>query len=113
MAQFQKHSRRRHHRFDRPQIFVAVNGFDGHSHNWSLGGIAVAFPEEATAEFPVDSEIEGHVGPIDDAIRHQFTGRVVRVDGKDSLMAMQFADLSQGAVMMFIQEFRQMIGGAA
>lgn len=92
---------------------MAVNGFDGQSRNWSLGGIAVAFPEEAAAEFPVDTEIEGRVGPVDDAARHGFTGRVVRIDDKDNLMALQFADLSQGAVMMFIQEFRQMIGGAA
>ena len=113
MVYVQKYSRRRNHRFDRPELVVSINGRNRRSANWSLGGVAIQMEPDETDAYHLDGKVSGSLGQVERPQRFDFEGRVVRVDGQRHVVAVEFADLSQAAVMMFIDEFRDMIGGAA
>ena len=113
MAYLQKYSRRRNHRFDRPELVVVVDGVKRRTANWSLGGLAVKCEAGDTAGFAADGQVSGELGQADRPDRFTFEGRVVRSDAKRELLAVEFTTLSPGAVMLFINEFRHMIGGTA
>ncbi len=111
MVNLQKLTRRENHRFDQPQFQIFIDDFQGHSKDWSLGGIAVLPDEGEGASFAVDSEVSGQIAASEDSEKFDFSGRVVRVESERGLMALRFSDLSQDTIMMFVQSFRQMIGG--
>ncbi len=90
-----------------------MNGVSGRSANWSLGGIALRFDDIETAQLAPDMPISGNLGPAAQDSRYDFEGRVVRVDRSRREVAVEFSRLSRGAIMLFIDEFRDMIGGAA
>jgi hypothetical protein len=113
VAYLQKYSRRRNHRFDRPELVVVLEGLDGRSANWSLGGVAVRCGEGDAEGFAPDGKVSGSLGQPNAPKRFEFEGRVVRSDGDRKVVAVEFTKLSPGAVMLFIDEFRHMIGGAA
>lgn len=113
LVYLQKNSRRKNHRFERPELQVAVNGATGKSINWSLGGVAVAEVSGDRAHLAMDATVSGALihGASDQ--RFDFEARVARIDDRKDVVALEFSKLSRGAVMMFIQEFRQMIGTSA
>lgn len=109
----QRYSRRRNHRFDRPEFIVSMNGVNHRSANWSLGGIAVRCQDEEEQDLAPDMAVSGSLGQAARGERYDFEGRVVRVDAGRREVAVEFSKLSSGAIMLFIDEFRDMIGGAA
>jgi len=113
MVNLQKISRRQNHRFDRPEFHVYMNGLRGRSKDWSLGGIAICCDDGTSADLAVDSRISGQLAARQSSERYGFSGRVVRVEPNENLVAFEFSSLSQEAVMMFVQSFRHMISGAA
>lgn len=110
MVYFQKNSRRRNHRFERPELQVAVNGVTGISKDWSLGGVALTGVAGGKTQLATDDMVSGSLTHTDSAKRFDFEARVARIDPRHDLVALEFSKLSRGAVMMFIQEFREMIG---
>jgi len=90
-----------------------MNGRNRRSANWSLGGLAIQVEPDETDEYHPDGRVSGSLGQVERPQRFDFEGRVVRVDHQRHVVAVEFANLSQAAVMMFIDEFRDMIGGAA
>ena len=106
-------SRRRHHRFERPELDVQVNGLPGRTKDWSLGGVAVRLGGDSLPGITELDEISGEISHANDGRRFDFTGRVVRVDHEKDIVAIEFSRLSEGAVMMFVNFFRLMMTGAA
>ena len=90
-----------------------MNGNNRRSANWSLGGVAIQCEPEETDQFHPDATVSGSLGQAERPHRFDFEGRVVRIDHQRHVVAVEFSNLSQDAVMMFIDEFRDMIGGAA
>ena len=113
MVYVQKYSRRRNHRFDRPELVVSMLGRNRRSANWSLGGLAIQCEANETDEFNPEDVVTGSLGQVERPQRFDFEGRVVRIDHHRHVVAVEFSDLSKDAIMMFIDEFRDMIGGAA
>lgn len=106
-------TRRQHHRFRQPELSIQLNGLDGMTRDWSLGGVAVNLAKETLGGLRVRDRVSGALGP-DGAPKHfDFSGRVVRVDKERNLVAIEFEKLSEGAVMMFVNFFRTMMSGAA
>ena len=122
MVSLQSVSRRQHHRFERPEMGVRLNGLSGSTRDWSLGGIAVRLPDDGLPDdgLPDDGlsglgeaeEVSGEleIGPSGE--RHDFKGRIVRVERDQDLVAIKFSRLSEGAVMTFVNYFRLMMAGA-
>lgn len=92
---------------------MTVNGVSGRSANWSLGGMALRYDDIAAAGLEADMTVSGNLGPAEQDSRYDFEGRVVRIDSGRNEVAVEFSRLSQSAIMLFIDEFRDMIGGAA
>jgi len=92
---------------------VTVNGVARRSANWSLGGVALRCDDADAVDLRPDMPVSGRLGPATQDGRHEFEGRVVRVDAGRNEVAVEFSKLSPGAIMLFIDEFRDMIGGAA
>ncbi len=113
MVNLQKICRRQNHRFSEPVLDVRLNGREGRSADWSLGGLAVRLSDEQGGTLAPDAEVSGDLGEIDGTERFEFSGRVVRVDPRRDVIALEFSKLSEGAVMMFVRSFRHMISGAA
>ena len=113
MVNLQKICRRQNHRFNEPVLDVRVNGLEGRSYDWSLGGLAVRLAHDQDTGLAPDSEVSGDLGEVDSSERFEFSGRVVRVDARRDVIALEFSKLSEGAVMMFVRSFRHMISGAA
>lgn len=106
-------TRRQHHRFHQPELAIQLNGLDGMTRDWSLGGVAVSLAKEALAGLRVRDEVSGALGPEGQRSHFDFKGRVVRVDRDRNVVAIEFEKLSEGAVMMFVNFFRTMMSGAA
>ena len=106
-------TRRQHHRFRQPALAIQVNGLDGMTRDWSLGGVAVKIAKEALAGLRVRDEVSGMLGPDGERKQFDFSGRIVRVDKDRNVVAIEFERLSEGAVMMFVNFFRTMMSGAA
>ncbi len=113
MVNLQKICRRQNHRFSEPVLDVRLDGLEGRSSDWSLGGLAIRLSDEEGAALAADDPVSGDLGEVDGADRFPFSGRVVRVDANRKLIALEFSKLSEGAVMMFVRSFRHMISGAA
>ena len=113
MVNLQKICRRQNHRFSHPTLDVRVDGVTGRTQDWSLGGIAVRLPGDRKVSVGPDDTVAGDIGDLDGRGRHSFAGRVVRVAPESNTLAIEFSDLSEGAVMMFVRSFRHMITGAA
>lgn len=92
---------------------MVVDGVKRSTANWSLGGLALKCAEGDTSGFVAEGAVSGELGQPDQPDRFAFEGRVVRADHKRDLVAVEFTTLSPGAVMLFIHEFRHMIGGTA
>ena len=112
MVSLQSVSRRQHHRFERPEMAVRLNGLSGSTKDWSLGGIAVRLPDDGLSGLGEAEEVSGEleIGPSGE--RHDFKGRIVRVERDQDLVAIKFSRLSEGAVMTFVNYFRLMMAGA-
>ena len=117
MVSLQSVSRRQHHRFERPEMGVRLNGLSGSTRDWSLGGIAVRLPDDGLPDDGLSGlgeaeEVSGEleIGPSGE--RHDFKGRIVRVERDQDLVAIKFSRLSEGAVMTFVNYFRLMMAGA-
>ena len=106
-------TRRQHHRFRQPELAIQIDGVDGMTKDWSLGGVAVNFARERLAGLRVRDEVSGVLGPADNRKAYDFNGRIVRVDKDRDIVAIEFERLSEGAVMMFVNFFRTMMSGAA
>ena len=80
MVSLQSVSRRQHHRFERPEMGVRLNGLSGSTRDWSLGGIAVRLPDDGLSGLGEADEVSGEleIGPSGE--RHDFKGKVVRVE---------------------------------
>ena len=113
MVNLQKICRRQNHRFNQPTLDVRVDGLTGETENWSLGGAAIRLPESLRNKVAAESSISGEIADPSGKGRHGFSGRVVRVEPDRDVVAIEFSELSEGAVMMFVRSFRHMISGAA
>lgn len=112
MVSLQSVSRRQHHRFERPQLAVRLNGAEGQTKDWSLGGLAVQLGDGALSRFDESDQVSGELEVGSQGLRHPFEGRVVRVDEDRDVVALEFSRLSEGAVMTFVGYFRTMMVGA-
>ena len=90
-----------------------MNGVSRRSANWSLGGVSLHCEGDEGRGLEPDMTVSGSLGPATEDGRYDFEGRVVRVDSGKREVAVEFSKLSPGAIMLFIDEFRDMIGGAA
>ena len=106
-------TRRQHHRFRQPELAIQLNGLDGMTKDWSLGGVAVSLAKETLGGLRVRDRVSGLLGPEGERGHFDFSGRVVRVDKERNIVAIEFEKLSEGAVMMFVNFFRTMMSGAA
>ncbi len=113
MVNLQKICRRQNHRFVEPVLDVSLNGLEGRSSDWSLGGLAVRFADDQGKALAPDAKVSGDLGEVDGTERFPFSARVVRFDPRRDVVALEFSKLSEGAVMMFVRSFRHMISGAA
>ena len=113
MVNLQKICRRQNHRFNHPILDVRVDGLTGETENWSLGGAAIRLPESLRRKLSPEGSISGDISDPNGESRYSFSGRVVRVESDKDVVAIEFSDLSEGAVMMFVRSFRHMISGAA
>ena len=113
MVNIQKICRRENHRFSYPVLDVRLDGAAGTSKDWSLGGIAVQVPELDNLGLGPDRLVSGDIAYVDGPEHHAFSGRVVRLEAHRNLLAIEFSEISEGAVMMFVRSFRHMVKGAA
>ena len=113
MVNLQKICRRQNHRFYHPVLDVRVDGVSGDTENWSLGGVAVRLPASQCDSMAPEARVSGDIADLNGQGRHSFAGRVVRVEAERDVVAVEFSELSEEAVMMFVRSFRHMISGAA
>ena len=92
---------------------VRLNGLAGKTRDWSLGGLAVQLADGALSRIGSSDTVSGELEMGPSGERHDFEGKVVRVEGDRDLVAIEFSRLSEGAVMTFVGFFRTMMAGAS
>ncbi|MEQ8967709.1 MAG: PilZ domain-containing protein [Azospirillaceae bacterium] len=104
-----KDVRRRFHRIDWPRFAGALNGVSGRTRDWSWGGFAFDCDGSEPLTLERDDVVTGCLSLSPKREPCRITGRIVRVDPEERVVAVAFESLNEELLELFERALRESV----